>query len=194
MKLLRLGIVFALSSAPARALHEFQAFVQAYSGRPVNCALCHTSADGPEGTGAGQIGSLTDVERERLNRARAAFDPSPVVDSPILNDFGNLIVARLGKRRVLELRAKPELIAAGLGNESDLDQDGIPDAREYMEGTHPLLKHHGDPVSLFVHELRANAFHIAMLGVATLITLYGLISVLRGFALRFQATDHEAHL
>lgn len=194
MKLVRTGIVFVVSAAPALAHHEFQAFVQAHSGRPVNCALCHANADGPEGTGSGQIGSLTEVERERLNRARAAFDPSPVVDSPILNEFGNLIVARLGKRRVLELRAKPELIATELGNESDLDHDGIPDAREYLEGTHPLMKHHGSPASLFVHELRANAFHIAMLALATLVTLYGLISVLRGFALRVQAADNEAEL
>lgn len=194
MKLVRTGIACVVSAAPALAHHEFQTFVQAHSGRPVNCALCHTSADGPEGTGAGQIGSLTDIERERLNRARAAFDPSPVVDSPILNEFGNLIVARLGKRRVLELRAKPELIAIELGNESDLDHDGIPDAREYMEGTHPLMKHHGDPASLFVHQVKANAFHIAMLALATLVTLYGLISVLRGFALRLHPADDETGL
>lgn len=183
---LRLAI-FGLLAAPGFAHHEFQVFVQAHSGRPVNCALCHTSADGPEGSGPGQIGSLDEAERERLNRARAAFDPSPVVDSPILNEFGNSIVARLGKRRVLELRSKPEALATELGDASDLDSDGIPDSREYLEGTHPLMRHHGDPWSLFTHELRANAFHVVMLGVATIVTLYGLISILRGFALRMQA-------
>ncbi|MBL8858439.1 MAG: hypothetical protein JNL28_08050 [Planctomycetes bacterium] len=179
--------VFLSIAVPGYAHHEFQTFVQAHSGRPVNCAMCHTSADGPEGTGPGQIGSLDELERERLNRARAAFDPSPVVDSPILNDFGNLIVARLGKRRILELRSNPAVLATELGNESDLDRDGIPDAREYLEGTHPLMRHHGAPLSLFAHELRANAFHVVMLGLATIITLYGLISILRGFALKMQA-------
>ncbi|MBL8861191.1 MAG: hypothetical protein JNK02_04185 [Planctomycetes bacterium] len=190
MKLHRTVVVLLAFAMPAGAHHEFQTFVQSHSGRPVNCALCHTSPDGPEGTGAGQIGSLTEGERERLNRARAAFEPSPVVDSPILNDFGNLLVARLGKRRILELRSKPELVAAELGFANDLDGDGIPDAQEYLDGTHPLSRHHGAPLRLFWHELRAHAFQVAMLFAATAITLYGLISVLRGFALRLQA--HES--
>lgn len=193
MRISRALLALALSATPVFAHHEFQAFVQAHSRRPVNCALCHTSADGPEGTGPGQIGSLSDSERERLNRARAAFEPSPVVDSPILNEFGNLIVARLGKRRVLELRAKPEVLAADLGDESDLDRDGIPDAEEFLAGTHPLMAHHGEPLKLFVHQLRQNAVHIALLGAATLITLYGLICVLRGFALRVRSADHETN-
>lgn len=182
--------VFLLAASPAAsAHHEFQAFVQARSGRPVNCALCHANADGPEGTGTGQIGGLTEAQRERLNRARASFEPSPVVDSPILNDFGNLLVARLGKRRILELRSKPELIAEELGYASDLDGDGIPDAQEYLDGTLPLSRLHGDPARLFWNALRTHAFQIGMLLVATAVTLYGLIALLRGFGLRLQARE-----
>lgn len=190
MRILSVAIAVLAASQVASAHHEFQTFVQARSGRPVNCALCHANADGPEGTGTGQIGALTEAQRERLNRARAAFEPSPVVDSPILNEFGNLLVARLGKRRILELRSKPELIAEELGYASDLDGDGIPDAQEYLDGTLPLSRHHGDPARLFWSALRTHAFQIGMLFAATAVTLYGLIAVLRGFGLRLQARQN----
>jgi hypothetical protein len=167
------------------AYPEFQKFVQTRSGRAVNCAMCHASSDGPDGAGFGQIGSLTPEELGRLNQARAAFEPGHEVASPILNRFGNHVIATVGKTRFLELRSRPEELAAALGTESDLDGDGIPDAREYLEGTHPLKKTDGNPWLLFVNNLVRYRFHVFMIVVATALTIYGLASLLRG--------SHVAH-
>lgn len=172
---------------PASAHPEFQAFVRKNSGRPVDCAMCHTHSNGPEGTGPGQIGSLTPEEMARLNRARAAFDPGANVDSPILNDFGDLLLQRMGKKRILELRSAPGELPKEIGVESDLDSDGVPDAREYMEGTHPLIASDGDPWTLFLHNLRRRGFNVVMICIATAVTLYGLVNLLHGFAVRMHS-------
>lgn len=181
--------VFVALAARARAHNEFQQFVRKNSGRAVDCALCHIHSNGPEGTGAGQVGSLSADELSRLGRARGAFEPGANVDSPILNDFGDLILQRVGKKRILELRSAPGQLTAELGFEGDLDSDGIPDAREYLEGTHPLLASDGDPWSLFVHNLGRHAFQLTMITVATLITLFGLVNLLHGFAARFRTKE-----
>jgi len=178
----------ALSTA-ATAHSEFQAFVRKNSGRPVDCAMCHVHSNGPEGTGPGQIGSLTPEEMSRLNLARAAFDAGANVDSPILNEFGDLLLQRVGKKRILELRSAPAELAHDIGFESDLDQDGVPDAREYLDGTHPLIASDGDPWTLFLHNLRRHGFHLVMICIATAVTLYGLVNLLQGFAVRMRAKD-----
>ncbi len=192
MKRSAIATVLVLSAAlPARAAAhgEYQAFVRKNSGRPVDCALCHVHSNGPEGTAAGQIGALSAEELGRLGRARAAFEPGANVDSPILNDFGDLILQRIGKKRVLELRSAPAKLAEELGVASDLDDDGLPDSREYLEGTHPLSASDGAPWSLFVHNLRRNWFRVAMITAATVITLYGLSNLLHGFAVRVRAKE-----
>jgi hypothetical protein len=163
----------------ADAYPEFQKFVQARSGRSVNCAMCHVSPDGPNGAGFGQIGSLTPGELDRLNQARAAFEPGREVASPILNRFGNHIITTVGKTRFLQIRSHPEELAEALGAESDLDGDGIPDAREYLDGTHPLKETNGNPWLLFVHNLALYRFHLIMIVIATALTVYGLASLLR---------------
>lgn len=173
------GATVPLLAGTAAAYPEFQQFVQQRSGRAVNCAMCHTSSDGPDGAAFGQIGSLTPAEIGRLNQARAAFEPGQDVDSPILNGFGNHIVRTVGKTRLLDLRNRPEDLAAALGSASDLDGDGIADAREYLEGTHPLKKTDGSPWLLFVNNLARYRFHVVMIVIATALTIYGLASLLR---------------
>ena len=186
MRLILLALLAAaamlVSSATASAHTEFQKFVRENSGRAINCAMCHVHSDGPEGTGSGQVGGLSAIEMLRLNRARSAFDPGQEVDSPILNEFGNSIITRIGKRKLLELRLRPDLLAVALGDEIDLDGDGISDAREYLDGTHPLQSSDGDPWLLFKHNLRRYGFHIVMIATATVLTLYGLMSLLAGLA------------
>lgn len=181
----------AAGSGPASAHTEYQAFVRENSGRAVSCALCHVHSDGPDGTAHGQIGGLSAAEMTRLNRARAAFEPGQPVDSPILNGFGNALVERLGKKRILELRLRPELLAEELGDEDDLDDDGISDAREYLDGTHPLMKSDGAPWLLFKNNFRRFGFHMLMIAVATLATLYGLFCLLRGFAVSAEQSAKE---
>lgn len=188
MRTRRSVLLFALSVVigagfigDAQAYPEFQKYTQTNSGRVTNCAMCHVNPDGPEGAGHGQIGSLKADGLERLGRARAAFEPGADVDSPILNGFGNTIVRTIGKSKVLELRSRPGDLAAMLDQASDLDSDGISDAREYAEGTHPLQAGSGDPWSLFVTNLRRSGFHVGAIFVASLLTMYGLANLLRGW-------------
>lgn len=171
-----------LAPAPAAAYPEFETFVELHSGRTIDCTLCHTHPDGPEGVRPGQIRSLSQEELEQLNRARAAFEPGSEVDSPILNDFGDHILHTVGKRRFLELRtSEPAALADELGFDHDLDGDGISDAREYLDGTHPLDAHHGDPWLLFRHNLRTYAVHLVLILLATVLGLYGLNHLLAWF-------------
>lgn len=165
----------------AGAYPEFQMWVQQNSGRNVNCAMCHMHPDGPEGVKPGQIGSLNAEELQRLNQARAAFEPGQPIDNPILNEFGDEIIHQLGKTKFLTLRQNPERLAAALNPASDLDGDGLPDAREYREGTHPLDPNHGNPWALFVNKATALRFHIIMLALATVLGLFGLNNLLRWF-------------
>lgn len=183
------------AAAPTFAYPEFEAWVEESSGRYVNCALCHTHADGPEGVKPGQIRSLTQQELEALNRARAAFEPGQEVDSPILNDFGDHIMEELGKRRFLEIRTTdPGELADALGYESDLDGDGIPDATEYREGTHPLNARHGAPWRLLAHNLAAHWFDVLMIALATVFGLYGLNHLLEWAAMRTEEeVEEERH-
>ncbi len=165
--------------APARAYPEFKAWIDQHSGRHVDCGFCHANPEGPEGVRPGQIRSLDAQELERLNVARAAFEPGQKVASPILNAFGNEIIERLGKRRFLEIRSRDPglladaLVAAGDG-ESDLDGDGIPNVVEFREGTDPLNPRHGAPLRLLVANLAGHWFDLLMIALATLCGLYGL--------------------
>lgn len=164
------------------AYPDYQQFIKKHSGRAVDCAFCHANPNGPEGTGPGQIGSLTPEEFDRLNYARGAFDPGRNVDSPILNAFGNRLIRELGKRKFLEIKAHPEELVRALDPKVDLDGDGIPDAREFLDGTHPLKDTDGAPLKLFRANFQKNKVDIFLLFLATVFGLYGLNNLLKGFA------------
>lgn len=176
-------LLASLAPAAAWAYPEYHAFVVKKSGRPINCALCHAHADGPDGAAPGQFGHLKAEALERLGRARAAFEPGVKVDSPILNAFGNHMVTTLGKKQLLEFKLAPEQIAAKLPPDSDLDHDGIPDVQEFLAGTHPLNRNDGHPWLLFKHNFWHNLPQIALTLAATVAGLWGLSHVLRGFAI-----------
>jgi hypothetical protein len=183
-------LVFLLASAAtASAYPEFQQFIVKHSGRGVNCAFCHAHADGPEGAAPGQIGHLTAAEQAELGRARAAFEPNAKPANPILNAFGNDIINRLGKKRFLELRLAPAQLAEALPQDSDLDGDGIPDAQEFLAGTHPLIASDGNPWRLFRTNLQRNLPQILLTLAATVLGLYGLTHLLRGFAAATQKQE-----
>lgn len=185
-----LALLAAVGSA--RAYPEFQQYISKSSGRPVNCALCHTHSDGPEGTAPGQIGKLTPAELTELGLARAAFNPGSKAHNPILNAFGNHIIEAIGKTKVIELKREPEKLAAALPQDSDMDHDGIPDAVEVATGTHPLLKSDGRPWLLFKANFGTNWGQIILMLGATVFGLWGLKHILNGFAKATDA-DSEAH-
>ena len=176
------AFVVACALAPfAWGYPEFQQYVQKTSGRTVNCALCHSHPDGPEGLKPGQIGSLTKEELDLLGRARAAFEPGQNVDNPILNAFGDSIIKKLGKTKFLQIRLHPEELPAALGTDSDLDRDGVSDSAEFIAGTDALDEGSGPPAKLFVHNLREKVFNLIMMVIATVLGIYGLNAVLHGF-------------
>jgi hypothetical protein len=178
-----LALIASIVCAPRlQAYVEFQTFIVTNSGRPVNCSMCHSHPDGPEGTAPGQIGRLTQIELERLGQARAAFTPGTQVDSPILNEFGNHIIESIGKTKFLELRLNPAALADVLPADSDLDGDGIPDVREYLEGTHPVNPRDGNPWLLFRTNVQRYWPQILLTLAATVSGLYGLGFLLHGFA------------
>jgi hypothetical protein len=186
-------ILLALFVA-APALHanpEFHRFIVKNSGRSIDCAFCHVNRDGPEGTGPGQIGHLTPAELEKLGRARAALAPNMKPESPILNAFGNHIINSIGKQKFIEIRLAPEQLSRALPKDSDLDYDGIPDAQEYLDGTHPLMKSDGRPWLLFKNNFRANLTQILLAFGATVIGLFGLRHLLNGFATAANADEDE---
>lgn len=186
--------VVVAGAGVAWARPEYYDFVRTHSGRMINCALCHTHADGPDGGAPGQIGALDQTEMFRLNQARAAFEPGSAVDSPILNDFGDELLRVLGKRKLLEYRRDPAAMADALGMASDLDRDGIPDAREFLDGTHPLFATDGNPWRLFLHNARSNLFHMVMIAVATVFGLWGFARLLHGLHAAARAATHPPSL
>lgn len=175
-------LILALSASPASAYPEFEVWTEKVSDRFIDCAMCHSHPEGPEGVKPGQIRSLSPEELDRLNEARAAFEPGVPVDSPILNAFGNTIIEKLGRKKFLEIRATdPGQLVAAYGMNSDLDGDGIADAQEYMEGTLPVDSRSGEPWSLFRTNVRRYWLDILMTILATLAGLYGLNQLLRWF-------------
>lgn len=180
MRLLFLSIIYLLLLGSAQGYPEFQKFSQANSGRTVNCAMCHTHPDGPNGGAFGQIGSLTPAQMEKLNQARSAFEPGRQVESPILNAFGNHIIKTIGKTKFLEYKSRPEQLASALGTSSDLDGDGVADSREYLEGTHPLNNTNGNPRLLFMQNFMRYRLHVGLIFIATIVTIYGLANILKG--------------
>jgi hypothetical protein len=175
----------------AAAYPEFEQYIDQTSGRYVNCSMCHTHPEGPEGVKPGQIGSLNAEQMDQLNRGRAAFEPGMGIENPILNAFGNSIVEQLGKTEFLQMRLRPKDLSGALDPTIDTDGDGISDADELRAGTLPTDHNHGDPWRLFLHNLRERAFHVLMLVVATALGLYGIRALLHGFEARMRQLEAD---
>lgn len=176
--LLLLGSLNSSSAYP-----QYQTFVEKNSRRGVNCALCHSNGDGPTGDGIGQLGGLTADEMKQLEEARTALQPGKKVNNPLLNRFGNEIVSKIGRTKVIQLMSDPKQLANELGDKSDLDKDGIPDAVEYLDGTDPLKKFHGDPWRLLLVNLNRYKLHLLLAALAVSCLNYGFSHLLKGFSL-----------
>jgi len=180
VRLLAIGALCLWTAARVVAFPEFQRYSQRHSGVSIDCAMCHINPGGPVGSEFGQIGSLDAQDQARLNQARAALNPGQIVDNPILNAFGDRIVQSLGMLTVLQLRSDPAGLAPALGNVSDLDKDGIPDATEYLDGTNPLDPESGKPALLLGNRLAGHWLSLTFAFIALGLLLYGLLKLRRG--------------
>lgn len=183
LRILPAVTLLLLWSGCAQAYPEYQQFVEKHSHKTVNCAMCHVHENGPTGTEKGQIGALNEEQLKLLNKARTALQPGADVDSPILNEFGNKIIEAIGKKRFVELKANPGDLAKELGETSDLDNDGIADSREFLDGTDPLNKFHGDPGKLFLVNLERYKLHVFLAVFAVLTLNYGLVHLVKGITI-----------
>ncbi|MBX9688274.1 MAG: hypothetical protein K2X27_16315 [Candidatus Obscuribacterales bacterium] len=190
-----LAVLLLLSGSAAECYPEYQAFIEKRSGKTVDCAVCHVNANGPVGRESGQIGSLSQKQLAQLNAARAAIEPEMLKeDNPILNRLGNSIIRTIGKKKFLEHRQDPEKLAELLGNKSDLDNDGIPDSQEYLDGTDALNSSHGEPFKLFLVNLNRYKYHLALAALAVFILDWGFAHLIQGFYLQSKmgkAGNHE---
>jgi hypothetical protein len=177
---------------PALAYPEFQQFSEKHSGRTTDCSMCHVNPNGPVGQDIGQLGSLKPADLERLTKEHMAMDPGVPVDSPVLNEFGNKIITLLGRKKFLEIKEHPEQLAPALGTTSDLDGDGIPDSQEFLDGTDPLNKYHGDPWKLFLINLNRYKVHVILAVVSILLLNYGFMQLLNGFAALAKARQERS--
>ena len=168
----------AIFVSEAFAHPEFQRYYKEASGRSVNCGMCHMHSDGPEGVKSGQIGSLGQDDLNALGLARQALEPGAGLKSPLLNEFGNAILNDLGKNKIGEFKQRPELLAGALPKARDLDEDGITDVEEFLDGTHPLNSLDGRPWKLFKHNVVKNRFHLFMIVLATAFGFFGLKSAI----------------
>lgn len=182
LKIKALSLSAALFSwaQAASAYPEYQEFIEKNSHRTVNCAMCHINEHGPVGTDKGQIASLNQEELAALNQARQAFSPGSNIKSPILNDFGNEIINKVGKKEFLALKKSPAGLASALTERYDLDDDGIPDTQEYLDGTDPLNQFHGDPAKLFWINLQRKQVHLILAVAGVFLLNFGLGHLIKG--------------
>jgi hypothetical protein len=190
--ILRAAAVIVLCiSSQVQAYPEYQREIQSSSQRVVSCAMCHVHPDGPDGVKHGQIGSLGQGEMLLLSQSRGMLEPGPIVDSPILNSFGDHLVSQLGRNRLIAYRSQPAALGAAISQSNDLDGDGVGDARELRDGTDPTDPRHADPGLLFLVNLRRHWFHLVMLAAATVIGLFALSRLFNWFAFEARRADER---
>jgi len=147
-------IVFCLflGGNPVLAFNELQSFIELKSKKQLNCAYCHKHINGPNGNETGQLGSLTEDEKQLIAYNQFLNSNKELVDSPILNEFGNYLVKKLGYEKITNAQNDPSLLVDEL-KASDLDLDGISDAQELLDGTLPNDPLDGSPLKLFINNL-----------------------------------------
>ena len=153
-KFLIVPVIFCLliGSSPVFAFNEFQTFIEQKSKKQLNCAYCHSHVNGPNGNETGQLGSLSEDEKQLTAYNQFLQGNKELVNSPILNEFGNYLVKKLGYDTIVKAQDDPNKIVEGLKG-TDLDQDGINDSEEVLDGTLPNDPLDGSPLKLFINSL-----------------------------------------
>jgi hypothetical protein len=173
----------------AFSMPPYQEYSEQHSGRTTNCAMCHVSDMGPTGEGPGQMGSMSPEELAQVRKAEAAMQPGSDIQNPLLNKFGNHIVHKIGMLKFLQLTTDPGKLPEAIGFDSDLDGDGIPDAQEFLDGTNPLDKYHGDPQKLFFINLNRCKFDIVIAAIAVFLLEFGLRNLIRSATIASTAQE-----
>ena len=137
----------------AFAFNEFQTYIEQKSKKQLNCAYCHSHVNGPNGNEAGQLGSLSEEQKQLTSYNQFLQGSKELADSPILNEFGNYLVKKLGYDTIVKAQDDLNKIVEGLRG-SDLDCDGINDSEEVLDGTLPNDPLDGSPVKLLINNLK----------------------------------------
>lgn len=171
-------VVFYLliSSGPVHAFNEFQTFIEERSKKQLNCAYCHSHSNGPEGNEIGQLGSLDDGHKQLTAYNQFLQGNKESINSPILNEFGNYLVKKLGYEKLINAQSNPNVIVEDLKN-SDLDRDGITDSQEILDGTLPNDPLDGNPFKLFVSNAKKRGIEICFQIVVILLLILSILKL-----------------
>lgn len=138
---------------PALAFNEFQSFIELKSKKQLNCAYCHSHTNGPNGSETGQLGSLSEDKKQLTAYNQFLNSNKELANSPILNEFGNYLVKNIDYEKITNAQNDPELLVNEL-KDSDLDHDGISDAKELLDGTLPNDPLDGNLFKLFINNFK----------------------------------------
>ena len=160
----------------AFAFNEFQSFIELKSKKQLNCAYCHNHTNGPEGNEPGQLGSLSEEQKQLTAYNQFLSANKELVNSPILNEFGNYLVKKLGYDTIVKAQDDPNKIVEVL-KESDLDHDDINDSEELLDGTLPNDPLDGNPFKLFVSNIKKKWIEICFQIGSVLLLVIALIKL-----------------
>ena len=175
-KILTILVFLCMNMSNAFAFNEFQSFIEQKSKKQLNCAYCHLHTNGPEGNGAGQLGSLSEEEKQLTAYNQFLKANKEFVNSPILNEFGNYLVKQLGYETIAEAEADPNIIVEKL-KDFDLDKDGISDSEEFLDGTLPNDSLDGNPFKLFINNTKKKCFEICFQILALVLLIISLFKL-----------------
>ena len=157
----------------AFAFNEFQTFIEQKSKKQLNCAYCHNHVNGPNGNEAGQLGSLSEEQKQLTAYNQFLSINKELVDSPILNELGNYLVKQLGYEEIVNAQEDPDKLLDKL-KESDLDRDGINDSEELLDGTLPNDPLDGNPFKLFVSNIKKKWMEVCFQVIALVLLIVSL--------------------
>ena len=160
----------------AFAFNEFQIFIEQKSKKQLNCAYCHGHVNGPNGSEAGQLGSLNEEQKQLTTYNQFLQGKKELADSPILNEFGNYLVKKLGYEKITNAQNDLSLLIDEL-KDSDLDHDGINDAQELLDGTLPNDPLDGSPFKLFLNNIRKKSVEICFQVIAIVLLIVSLFKL-----------------
>ena len=158
------------------AFNEFQTYIEQKSKKQLNCAYCHIHVNGPNGNEAGQLDSLSEEQKQLTAYNQFLQGNKGLVNSPILNEFGNYLVKKLGYEEVINAQEDPNKLVDNL-KDSDLDQDGINDSEELLDGTLPNDPLDGNSFKLFLNNLRKNLAEICFQVIAIVLLIISLFKL-----------------